>query len=142
MGGITVRDELAVEARVFARYLVRTEPAPELVARYADAMTALFPEPPAPADAALVRFACDRPWSVPFLDAASGLVAPSSRLRAKILVMAAILETTPALADEFLPRNEVPLAALAVRLAGAGLAAVGYALGGFVLLPVARRSRG
>lgn len=134
-------DELAVEARVFARYLVRTEPSPELTARYADAMAALFPEPPAPADAALVRFACDKPWSVPFLDAAAGLVAPGSRLRAKILVMAAILETTPALADEFLPRNDVPFGTLVVRLAGAGLAAVGYALGGLALLPVARRSR-
>ena len=129
-GGRVGRDELAVEARVFARYLVRAEPAPELVARYADAMAALFPEPPPPADAALVRFASERPWSVPFLDAAAGLIAPSSRLRAKILVMAAILETTPALADEFLPRNDVPLGTLVIRLAGAGLAAVGYALGG------------
>jgi hypothetical protein len=104
-------------------------------------MTALFPEPPAPADAALVRFACERPWSVPFLDAAAGLLAPSSRLRAKILVMAAILETTPALADEFLPQSDVPLGTLALRLVAAGLAAAGYALGGVALLPVARRSR-
>jgi len=137
------RDDLAVEARIFARYLVGQEPAPEIVARYADAIGALFPEPPSPADAALVGFARSKPWSVPFLDAAAGLVAPKSLLRSKILVTAAILETTPALAGEFLPRNRVSLVSLLLQLAGAGLAAVGYALGGFVLLPVARRgSRG
>ena len=58
----------------------------------------------------------------------------------KILVMAAILEATPAFADEFLLPPVRPLA-LALRVTGLGLAAVARTVFGVALLPLAARAR-
>jgi hypothetical protein len=134
------RDHIDVEARAFTRYLVGRTPPPEIVARYRAAHGELFAAAPAGTDASLVAFVRRHPWSVWFLDPAVGLLRPGSLLRNKILVMAAILETSPAFADEFLSRPMHPVA-LALRVIGLGTLAVVRAALGFVLYPAAARAR-
>jgi hypothetical protein len=131
--------EAVAEAEAFARYLVGRPPAPALVARYVAARATLFPAEPEVADErALVAFARRHPWSVGPLDAVCALLRPTGALRSRLLVMAAILEASPAGADDFLPRDaSVP--ALAWRLGTSGAAAVLRVLAGLVLWPVARR---
>ena len=63
------------------------------------------------------------------LDAAAGLLRPGGALRNRILLMAAILETTPEFADHFLPQHMGPLA-LVLHVGVAGTVAVLNALGG------------
>ena len=59
----------------------------------------------AAAEDPLVAFARRHPWTVGPLDAATSVLQPGGVLHAKVLTMAAILETSPAFADEFLPRS-------------------------------------
>jgi hypothetical protein len=131
---------LELEARVFGRYLLGRVPQADLVERYRDANRVLFPPPAPPAEAAVVAFVRRHPWSVSLLDAASGLRRPGSLLRNKILVMAAILEASPAFAEEFLPPAPGPIA-LVLRVAGLGVLAVGRAAVGMLVYPAASRSR-
>ncbi len=128
------------EARVFGRYLVGREPPDELVERYRAANAAIFTEPVGPEDAALVAFVRRHAWSVSLLDAASGLLRPGNLLRNKILLMAAILETSPAFADDFLPRNTGPLRLL-LGVFAHGTVAVARAVLGAVVYAAAIRSR-
>jgi hypothetical protein len=130
---------LGDEARLFGRYLVGREPNDALVARYTAACRTHFPDTP-PEDAAVIDWARRHPWSVGMLDAASGLLRPGGPLRNRILLMAAILESTPEFADHFLPLHVGPLA-LALRVGAAGTIAVANAVVGAVLLKtVARRA--
>jgi hypothetical protein len=124
------------EAAIFARYLVRSAPPTDVVVRYREAVRRLFPEGDGARDRALLAFVGRHPWSVGCLDAAAAFVAPGSRLRQRILVMAALLETTPDGAAEFLPR-EPTLRALVLRLPVIGLGAVGRLLVGLLLFPIA-----
>lgn len=124
------------EAAIFARYLVRGVAPADVVARYREAVTRLFPDPETPRDRALLAFVRRHPWSVGCLDAAAALVARDSRLRQRLLVMAALLETTPEGAAEFLPR-EPGLGGLAFRLPAIGLGAVARLALGLVLFPIA-----
>ena len=133
-------DGFQAEALIFARYLVGRVPAAEVVARYRDACRALWPDAPAPADGRRLAFVRRHPWSVGPLDAAAALLDPAGRLRSKVLVMAALLETTTQHADDFLPRT-LGLPALFLRLAVSGTLAVAAALLGALLWPLAGRSR-
>ena len=131
---------LAGEARLFGRYLVGREPGDALVERYVAACRTHFPETSRADDAAVIAWVRGHPWSVGMLDAASGLLRPGGPLRNRILLMAAILESTPEFADHFLPRQVGPLA-LALRVGVAGAIAVANALIGVVLLKaLARRA--
>ena len=125
-------DELAAEARLFARYLVGRDPIPAHVDRYVAASRAHFGEPLAVEDAAVLAWVRRHAWSVGMLDAAAGLLRPGGALRNRILLMAAILETTPEFADHFLPRQVGPLA-LVLRLGVSGLVAVVNAIAGVAL---------
>ena len=130
---------LAAEGRRFGRYLTGREPGPAIVERYVRACRTLFATPPVPGDAAVLAFARRHPWSIGLLDAAAALRRPSGALRGRLLVMAAILEATPEFAEDFLPRHLGPVA-LVVRVASAGIVAVGLAGLGVVLhAAVARR---
>jgi hypothetical protein len=130
---------LAREARFVGRYLVGRVPGPDVVSRYMAASRRLFPEPHPPGDAEVVAFVRRHPWTLGLLDAASGLLRPSGVLRGKVLVMAAVLETSPDFADEFLPRVLSPLG-LCVRVGSAGVKAVTKAVAGLVLhLALVRR---
>jgi hypothetical protein len=131
---------LESEARAFGRYLVGRLPAPEHIARYREAVGALLAEPISPRDTALLAFVRRHPWSLSFLDAAAGLLHRDAVLRSKLLVLAAILETSPAFADEFLPRS-ASLARLLSGLAVSGAAALGRLVVGLLLWPLAVRSQ-
>ena len=131
---------LEAEARIFGRYLVGRPPAAEVVARYRDASRVLWPGAPGPGDAERLAFVRRHAWSVGPLDAAAALFDPSGQLRSKVLVTAAILEATPAHADDFLPRS-VSVPALFWRLAVSGAVAVALAMLGALLWPLAGRSR-
>ena len=131
---------LASEARLFGRYLVGRDPGDGLVARYVAACRTHFADTLRADDAAVLAWVRRHPWSVGMLDAASGLFRPGGPLRNRILLMAAILESTPEFADYFLPRHVGPLA-LAVRVGAAGAIAVANAVVGAVLLKaLARRA--
>jgi hypothetical protein len=131
---------LEMEARVFGRYLVGRVPPAELVERYCAANAAIFTEPGGAEDTALVGFVRRNPWSVSLLDASSGLLRPGNLLRNKILLMAAILETSPEFADEFLPRDVRPFRLL-VGLAANGTLALARAVLGAAVYAAAVRSR-
>jgi hypothetical protein len=125
------------EARLFARHLVRRAPDAALVARYGAACARLFPGVPDARDLALLAFVRAHPWSLGPLDAVLALLRPQSLLRARLLVMAAILETTPAHAADFLPRP-VGMGRLAWRLPVLGLVAIAQVLVGAAVYPIAR----
>jgi hypothetical protein len=131
--------ELEQEGRIFAEYLVGRPPPLELVQRYVQAHRALGAKAAAASEGGLTDFVRRHPWSVGFLDAAAALLEPGGLLRGKILMMSAILETSPAFADEFLPRA-VGAPALFLRLAGLGVTTTLRALVGLVLYAVAVRS--
>lgn len=127
--------DLRTEARVFGRYLVGQAPSETLVERYCAANHAI---PAVQGDDEVVAYARRHPWAVPLLDAAAGLTAGGSLLRKKLLVMTAIVETTPELVAKTEPRA-VGLPQLAVRLGLAGVktgieVAAGLALSAFVKL--------
>jgi len=132
--------ELEQEGRLFGRYLVGREPSRELVERYRDANRLLFAATDPRSDAAVIAFARRHPWSIPFLDAAAGILRPGSLLRNKILVMAAVLEASPAFADEFLSRTVHP-ASLVLRVLALGTLAALRAAVGMLLYVAAARSR-
>lgn len=118
--GVVDSGDLHAEARIFGRYLGGRVPPPELIDRYVDANRILRPAAAAagavPArDAAVLGFIRRHPWSVPYLDAGAGLLDRDGLLRSKLLVMTAILEASPAFAEEFLPRPSGRLS-MAVRL--------------------------
>lgn len=124
--------DLTTEGAVFGRYLTGRPTPAELVERYAEAGRMLFETPIPAADAAVLAFATRHPWSVAPLDAAAGLLRPGGTLRSRILVMAAILEASPAFADQFLPRNS-GLVGLVLALGWSGARAVAQALVGIPL---------
>ena len=129
-------EDLRTEAIEFGRYLIGRDPSPELIERYVDANETLFPG--VPEDAVLV-YARRHPWSIAMLDAAEGLQnGRASILRKKLLVMTAILETTPELVDRTEP-SAVGLPAIAVRVGIAGARAVLDAAAGLALRAVIRR---
>ncbi len=135
------RDRADEDAVLLARYLVGREPEPELIARYREAVRTTWPTAPPPREAALVAFVRRHPWSLGPLDAAAALVQPAGRLRGTVLVMSAILETSPAFADDFLPQS-APLGSTVLRLVRDGTVAVAKAAVGLLLYPVAARAPG
>lgn len=133
--------DLEEEARVFGRYLVDASPAPDVIERYRAAVATLWPSPPARPDAALLAFVRRHPWSVAPLDAAATLVDRTGALRSRVLLAGALLETTTAHADDFLPRT-VSMPALLGRLAASGISTALLAVAGLALWPIARRGAG
>jgi len=127
--------DLRTEARVFGRYLVGEAPSEVLVERYRAANHAI---PAVQGDDAVVAYTRQHPWSVSLLDAAAGLVASGSLLRKKLLVMTAIVETTPELATKTEPRV-VGLPQLAVRLGVAGVRTAFEVTAGLALSAVVKR---
>lgn len=109
------------EARAFAHYLIRGSFRPELAARYAAGIEALELTGTAGEQRAL-RFIARHPWALGPLDAACPWVAPRHVLRRRLLLMLALLETTPAQSEAFLPKSERwPAPAVAAFLLVAGV---------------------
>jgi hypothetical protein len=92
------------EALVFGRYLGGSVPDERAVTLYMKAME-LRPVHLSARDAKIIRFVLRHRWALGFADSALAFNEPRSALRQKLLVMTAILETRPALADLFLPRE-------------------------------------
>lgn len=126
------------EAIAFGRSLLGEAPGEPEIARYLEAQALLFRAPPSPREERLLAFCREHPRAVPYLDAALGVLGREDRVRQGLLVMAAILETTPRHAPAFLSQEHSP-AGLLLRLAGGGLlAALRVALGVPLLFVVGR----
>jgi hypothetical protein len=134
--------ELRSEAIRFSRYLVDCEPSEALIERYLLANTLLFQDRPTARDRTLLAFAHKHPWSIPLLDAGTALSRSAPRFRRKLLVMMAILETTPELIDHTAPiEHYIGPAQLALRLGRAGIVAALKLIAGVVLVHVVAKGR-
>ena len=128
-------EDLDLEARRFAAYLVDQEPPPALIERYWRSNELLFADPPAAEDRALMNLVTARPSLLPLLDGAAGLIRPDSTLRKKLLVMLALLETTPEFAGWFEPPAPGGVRTIA-GLIGQGALGVLQVAGGLLIWPM------
>lgn len=117
------------EFRRFARYLIGGPSSPVLARRYAEACEALS----LARHDAMTRAAARTPWLLGPLDAGAALVAPRCLLRRRLLLAAAILETSPRHARQFLPQDLSP-ARFAGRMLKCGAVAAAQALVGAPLV--------
>jgi hypothetical protein len=140
LSAATATPALRTEARQFSRYLIGAEPSDALVARYCDANAILFAAPPSPRDRARLAFAAAHPWAIPLLDAALAVSDPTSLFRKKLLVMMAILETTPQFAARTAPRAR-GLAPTIARVGAAGVSTVLHVAAGLALSAALRGRR-
>ena len=131
---------LRTEAIAFSRYLVGEDPPDELVERYCQANTERLREPVSARDRAVLDFVHRHPWAIPMLDARFAL-GGSSLLRKKLLVMMAILETSPAFVERT-EQQSLGLPRLASRLAVAGARTAVSVVAGFALSGLIARRRG
>ena len=133
--------DLVEEGKLFARYLLgRQDSAPEVYERYATACAILFEAAPTREEWAVNLFVRRHPWSLPLIDAATGITRPHTLLRKKLFLILAILETASAHAEVFTPK---PCARglLAVRVLILGTTSLLQAAAGLLLYPFARRTR-
>jgi hypothetical protein len=130
-----VTDPLETESLAISQYLLAVRPGRDLVQRYRDANAELCPEQPAWQDRAMLDFVRRHPRSLPLFDAASGVLRPHSLLRRKILVMMAILETTPQFAAHFDTENAGRLQVLA-KLGAYGLRSVVTTVAGLLMYAI------
>ncbi|HTL32489.1 MAG TPA: hypothetical protein VL326_05170 [Kofleriaceae bacterium] len=132
-------DDLRTEALVFGRYLVGRDLNEALIERYCRANEELFAHE---APDAAVEYARRHPWAIPMLDAAEGVAGmrggEPALLRKKLLVMTAIVETTPEYVAQTEPRS-ASLPALAVKLGVAGARTALHAAAGLALLAMVKR---
>ena len=125
---------IAVDFKLIADYLIDADPLAELVDRYVAAHRELFGDLVAPE----WEFVHRHPRTLPYLDAAAGVLARQSLLRKKVLLAAAILEASPVYADFFLAEVEGRIRLLGL-LAWQGALGVGKLALGAPLLLAARR---
>lgn len=134
-------DALAREADVLARYLLDVDCPPDLAARYAEAVRLRTSHTRhRPPSVRVAQFAIRNPWSLPYISAAAPFFRDGALLRAKLTLLAAVLETTPRFAREFLPR-ELALPSLAWVLVSQSVVAAARAALGAPLLLIARFAR-
>ncbi len=123
------------EFRILSRYLIGARPSRQLAERYERACSSLFRDG---TRSRALNAALRWPVLAGPLDAACGLLAPDDALRQRLLVAAAILETTTEHAERFLPRHR-SRAAIAVLVAWHGTRAaanVAVGIACFGLLPL------
>jgi hypothetical protein len=130
------QEDLRTEAILFGRYLVDRVPSEELIERYVRANEVLGLG--SSEDHEMLDFARRNPWSIAMLDAAAGVLGGSSLLRKKLLVMTAIVETTPELVDHTQP-SALGLPHLALRVGVAGARTVLSVMSGLALHLMLRR---
>lgn len=123
--------ELRAEAIQFSRYLIGAEPTEELIARYCAACAILLTAPPPASDRKILAFARAHPWSIALFDASTG-ASPGSLFRKKLLVMMALLETTPRFVEQTSPVT-VGWGKLIVRVGKAGAVMAGSLAAGLAL---------
>jgi hypothetical protein len=93
--------ELRKEAIFIATYLFKRHPKEDVINRYIAGVNIVLNQPLNLPDEKIQSFIRLHPKSLPYLDAASAILYPKRLLRNKILLMVAILETTPDYCDEF-----------------------------------------
>ncbi len=103
---------LEQEANNYSRYLLDRDPSKDIVERYIHASRKLGIDAVSISDSKIMEFSHAHPWTIPFLDAAVGLLQPEALLRKKIYTMAAILEASPLYTEHFLPKRLSPLTLL------------------------------
>ncbi len=128
------------EGLLLARYLLRASDVPrDALERFETGCEALFGAGSNAEDLAFCRFVTRRPWSLPYLDAALGILKPQTLLRKKLFLMLAVLEAMPQNVAAFTPRP-APIAVVIARLLALGISSGFKALAGVCLYPFARRS--
>lgn len=131
---------LEQEAILYSHYLIGREPSNEMVKRYVHANQKLGIQEVDLSEKNILEFSINHPWSIPFLDAATGIIKPHSMLRKKIYTMAAVLEASPRYCGDFFPEN-ISLFILIWNLVKHGLtAAMKIGIGIPMLIVVKRRS--
>lgn len=126
------------EAQLFGRYLIGKTPAHALQRRYAAALMKRRQE--LPPDRGELAFARRRPWALGPLDAAAGLLGGgASALRARLLLLTAILEASPNHTTHFLAPRRPSLGWVLGTLALAGLRTAAKLLVGIPLYLLVRR---
>ncbi len=103
-----IQNRLRMESKLITRYILGRSPSNDLSNRYITACQKLFgdnikkeyPE---------LQFIYRYPWTLPFIDSSAGLLNPQSIVRKKILLMIALLETTPVHAEFFLHKPAPPV---------------------------------
>ena len=81
---------------------------PELIERYVGAIRARS-DVVSPSDRRLLRRVAAHPFLLGFVDGGLALRRPTSEVRRRLFVMAAVLETNPRDADRYLPVRRSPL---------------------------------
>src|SRR5262245_19625526 len=94
---------LRKEAIAIAKYLTEREPEEFVIDRYISGGNAKFGIITETKDQKLQLFIVEHPSTLPCIDAACAVLFPKLQLRNKILLMVAILETTPEYCDFFFP---------------------------------------
>jgi hypothetical protein len=128
-------EALRSEAILFGRYLVGRDLSEELIERYVRANETLGLSTVADP---VIEHARRHPWSLAMLDASAGVLGGDSLLRKKLLVMTALVETTPELVDRTEPTS-VSLPRLAVRVGTAGARTAFNVMSGLALRLMLRR---
>jgi hypothetical protein len=128
---------LARECRLFTRYLVDGAADAALVGKYA-AAHGVRPElsPGSRFERIDLGLARQGVWPARMADAHARIFAPRTALRRKLILLLAILETTPPHARRIDDPGGVPPALVPLRLVGHGLLAMAVlAVGSIILLP-------
>jgi hypothetical protein len=137
---IDAPDSLKQEGEQIARYLTGVSPPPDVLERYVEAHALLFRDAVSPTERASVLFVRQHTWALPYMDAGLAVLRPHSRLRNKILLMFALLETTPDFIDLFFAESLSKTGAL-VRMVSTAAKAVLHIVLGVALYPFMVRSR-
>ena len=137
---IDTSESLKQEGEQIARYLTGVSPPPDILDRYVEAHAWLFRDAVSPREHASVIFARQHAWALPYLDAGLAVLRPHSRLRNKILLMFALLETTPDFIDLFFAESLSKPRAL-FRMTKTAAKGVLYVILGVALYPFMVRSR-
>lgn len=125
---------LLKEGADIVRYLTGTSPPVEILDRYVEAHKIVFSGEPSQAERSTVAFVRQHPEALPYIDAALGILHPHGLLRNKILLMLALLETTPHFADMFFP-EPLSKGAAFIRIVAYGLRGILHTIIGLTLYP-------
>jgi len=124
------------EARIFARYLLQTEPTDSAIKLYNAAMQANSGDADG-SDKKLLSLIVKYPFLLSCVDAGLALLKPNSEVRRRLYVMFSILESTPDYHERFLPKQRSPLFVFVLILVG--IRAVFRTAAGIVVVKVAAR---
>jgi hypothetical protein len=129
--------KLVLECATFTRHLVGSAPTHYVTRKYEEAHSRLPALSPAtPFDTWLVRLARGGPWRTRLADAYAAVFAPTSAVRQKLVLLLAILETTPPFCERMdQPVGRGPVSAVVIVVGAGLLAVVSLVLGMMLVLP-------